>query len=227
MEQDRIWDYFQNDESMGDKSFIADTRYQYLADQIPVGASALNIGVGAGGLERIMHDKQIIVSCLDPNAESIQKISEKLDLEERAQVGYSQEMPFPDNTFDFVIMSEVLEHLSDDIIAQTLIEVKRVLKPTGRFIGTVPADEDLKESIVVCPCCGKVFHRWGHVQSFSEERLQEMLTQSFLSHKISRHYFGSFDRLNMKGRISLLLKQLMIKLKVKGSNETFFFDGQS
>ncbi len=49
----------------------------------------------------------------------------------RAQVGFSQNIPFPDSQFDVVIMTEVLEHRTDDVLNATLGEVKRVLKPRG------------------------------------------------------------------------------------------------
>ena len=46
-------------------------------------------------------------------------------------------LPFPDDTFDVVITSEVLEHIQDDVAA--IGEMVRVLKPGGRFAATVPA----------------------------------------------------------------------------------------
>jgi ubiquinone/menaquinone biosynthesis C-methylase UbiE len=46
------------------------------------------------------------------------------------------ELPFADNTFDRVLMSEVLEHLADDRGA--LREVLRVLKPAGILALSVP-----------------------------------------------------------------------------------------
>ncbi len=45
-------------------------------------------------------------------------------------------MPFPENTFDGVILSEILEHLDDDEAG--LREVLRVLKPGGIVAITVP-----------------------------------------------------------------------------------------
>src|SRR6185312_3250597 len=102
-----------------------------------------------------------------------------LGLAEKARHGYSQDIPFNDGMFDVVIMSEVLEHLTDTVIASTLTEVHRVLKPGGRFIGTVPADEKLSSEQVICPDCGKIFHRWGHVQEFSTDRLRSLLLTAF------------------------------------------------
>ncbi len=45
-------------------------------------------------------------------------------------------MPYPDDTFDAVILSEVLEHLDDDVAG--LREARRVLKPNGVVAITVP-----------------------------------------------------------------------------------------
>ena len=46
------------------------------------------------------------------------------------------QMPYPDNTFDAVIFSEVLEHLDND--SKALKEAYRVLKPNGVLAVTVP-----------------------------------------------------------------------------------------
>jgi SAM-dependent methyltransferase len=51
--------------------------------------------------------------------------------------GDARRLPFPDDTFDVVITSEVLEHIQDDVAA--IAEMVRVLKPGGRFAATVPA----------------------------------------------------------------------------------------
>jgi SAM-dependent methyltransferase len=46
------------------------------------------------------------------------------------------DLPFPSNSFDRVIVSEVLEHVWDD--ERTLSEIARVLRPGGRIAATVP-----------------------------------------------------------------------------------------
>ena len=51
--------------------------------------------------------------------------------------GDGRTLPFPDDTCDVVITSEVLEHIQDDVAAIT--EMVRVLRPGGRFAATVPA----------------------------------------------------------------------------------------
>jgi 2-polyprenyl-3-methyl-5-hydroxy-6-metoxy-1,4-benzoquinol methylase len=44
-------------------------------------------------------------------------------------VAAAEEMPFADETFDFVLLNEVLEHVGDE--RQTLREIRRVLVPEG------------------------------------------------------------------------------------------------
>jgi ubiquinone/menaquinone biosynthesis C-methylase UbiE len=50
--------------------------------------------------------------------------------------GDALDLPFPDEAFDRVIISEVLEHIWDD--ERALVEIVRVLRPGGRLAATVP-----------------------------------------------------------------------------------------
>lgn len=227
MDQTKIWDYFQNDDEIGDTFVGARTRYEYVAKQIPSGAHILNIGVGRGGLENILVQHGVQVSCLDPSENSINKIRQLLDLDGRAKVGFSQAIPFGSNEFDVVIMSEVLEHLSDEVIAGTFSEVARVLKPGGRYLGTVPAGEKLLDNQVMCPHCGVPFNRWGHIQTFDYRRLSELLGERFVGIRISRHYFVNFKTLNWLGKFASLLKIMLLAMGKKGSGETFYFSAIS
>ena len=51
--------------------------------------------------------------------------------------GSAYSLPFSDDTFDLIVCSEVLEHLHE--YNNALKEIKRVLKPRGYFLASVPA----------------------------------------------------------------------------------------
>lgn len=223
MDQEKIWDYFQNDDEVGEAVFNARPRYEFVARQIAPGMHVLDIGVGRGGLESILVEKGVAVSALDPGERSIDSVRRQFGLGDSAKVGFSQAIPFPDGQFDVVVMCEVMEHLSDEILNASFGEITRVLKRDGRFMGTVPADENLLDSRVMCPHCGEAFHRWGHLQSFSEPRLRAMLAERFQSVNVSRHFFGEVRTLNWKGRLSWSLKKALVGIGAKGSLESYFF----
>lgn len=226
MEQSKIWDFFQNDANVGDLAFRAESRYRFLAARIKTGADVLNVGVGRGKLERLLIEKGAHLSCLDPNEKTIHALKEELGLGDGVRVGLVQEMPFEHNTFDFLVVSEVLEHLDDTNFRKALKEIQRVLKPFGMILGTVPADEQLEASWVVCPDCGKIFHRWGHTQSFSRTRLYSELSDFFSDIRIKRKYFSMFRSLNWKGRAIWIMKNVLIRIGFTGSLETFFFSAR-
>src|SRR5271154_1633488 len=62
----------------------------------------------------------------------------EVDIDQWAGVvnGDALDLPFPDDAFDRVIISEVLEHIWDD--ERALVEIVRILRPGGRLAATVP-----------------------------------------------------------------------------------------
>ena len=94
-------------------------------------------------------------------------------------------LPFPDDTFDHVIASEVLEHVSDD--QQALREVFRVLKPGGTLAATVPSW--LPENI--CWLLSDEYHApfvpGGHVRIFSENELRKRMRAAGLRPGAAHH----------------------------------------
>lgn len=224
MHQDKIWESYQNDAELAGMGCPGGGRLNYIAKRVPLDCRVLTIGVGDGTLEGLLVKKGLDVSCLDPSQTSIERLRSQHDMGEKAKVGYSQCIPFPDSAFDYVIMTEVLEHLSDTVLEETLIEVRRVLEAGGQFIGSVPADEDLKASLVICPHCGERFHRWGHVQSFTKDRLEQVLSRYFGKLAVKRVVFANFRNLNWKGKVSWALKAAQASLGIKGSNQNFYFE---
>jgi SAM-dependent methyltransferase len=94
-------------------------------------------------------------------------------------------LPFPDDTFDRIIASEVLEHVTDDQVA--LHELFRVLKPGGALAATVPAW--LPEQ--VCWALSEEYHapfvEGGHVRIYSEPRLRARMRTAGLRPGYAHH----------------------------------------
>ena len=179
MEQHRIWDHFQTtrvdsfDHARGRYvAMAAAARRQHGRD----GGRVLNIGIGPGTLERLLQARGWQVASLDPSEAAVAALaSSGFD----ARCGYAQRMPFDAASFDVAVASEVLEHIEAGTRAEVLTEIGRVLAPGAWFIGSVPYREVLADQEVICPDCGKVFHRWGHVCSFDLPQVRAELAQVF------------------------------------------------
>lgn len=205
--QEKIWDHFQNE---GIDSFSqSGGRLEFLVRRITPGKRVLNIGVGNGVLEALASKNGVEIWSLDPSERAINRLQQSLGIEEKAQVGYSQAMPFPDAHFDTVIMSEVLEHLDEIVFETTLDEVNRVLRPGGFFMGTVPARENLADSLVVCPECGLKFHRWGHKRSFDVEQLSSALATRFILGELTEYFFIDWDSVGVGRKLQGLIKKFL------------------
>lgn len=205
--QEKIWEHFQNE---GLESFSQSRgRLEFLVRYLSPATRVLNIGVGNGVLESLAVIKGVDIWSLDPSERSIERLRQLLGVGEKAQVGYSQAMPFADSHFDAVVMSEVLEHLDDEVLEATLDEVHRVLKVGGVFIGTVPARENLPESLVVCPDCGLQFHRWGHRSSFDIDRLSTILATRFSVDKVSERFFIDWESVGWWRKLQGLIKKFL------------------
>jgi len=207
MSQDAIWDHFQNE---GVAAFSqAGPRVEFLVKRLMPGEKVLDIGVGSGALVSSAHRKGIEVWALDPSLRSIEKLRTALNMSERAQVGYSQNIPFGDEQFDAVIMTEVLEHLDDETRNKTLREIYRVLRSGGRFIGTVPAREKLEQAEVVCPNCNHHFHRWGHQVSFDVRSMYDFLGQVFIVETVHERFFNDWISAQLTRRLTGIVKKFL------------------
>lgn len=111
-------------------------RTKQLVDWIPDNEPIfLGIGCNSGGLERtiIRFRPGSIAYGIDVNPNMVKIAQQKGII---AQVARGENLPFPIDFFDVVILSEVLEHLYNPQVV--LSECLRVLKSGGLIIGSVP-----------------------------------------------------------------------------------------
>lgn len=99
--------------------------------------------------------------------------------------GDGTRLPFPDDTFDHIICSEVMEHIPDDEAAA--VELARVLKPGGTLAVTVPTW--LPEKI--CWALSDEYHApfvpGGHVRIFTEASLRRRFRDAGLRPGAAHH----------------------------------------
>lgn len=214
MEQDKIWDYFQNDDR-AHRAF-PEARQIFMVKHLKPGMVVLNVGVGSGALERMAKEKGVDIYAIDPSERTIERLRKVLHLGVKAQAGYVQSMPFKDNQFDVVVMSEVLEHLDNGILIAALQEVFRVLKPEGFLLASTPFDENLGDGEVVCPNCSKVFHKVCHAQSFDKDRMRQLLSEhGFSVTKLYVTTFVDWRRKGLRNLIKSLIRVLLARLGEK------------
>jgi len=120
------------------KLFGGDRARKALLDQaaIQTGHRVLDIGCGTGVLVTLikrLHSDVDVVG-LDPDPKALiraRRKAERAAVQIQLDQGYSDELPYPDASFDRVLSSFMLHHLQADEKESTLREVRRVLKPGG------------------------------------------------------------------------------------------------
>ena len=116
----------------------ADSTRRELVEQASVGPShrVLDIGTGTGTLvvliKRLHPDAEVVG--LDPDPRALARARRKVEraaLSAQFDQGFSDELPYPDASFDRVFSTFMFHHLERDEKTKALTEARRVLKPGG------------------------------------------------------------------------------------------------
>jgi 2-polyprenyl-3-methyl-5-hydroxy-6-metoxy-1,4-benzoquinol methylase len=139
---------------------IQDLRRRVL-EGVPRGARVLDVGCGVGEIMTLLRDqKGCDCSGLDiaPSA-----VSAVLARGMQAKVATLPSIPYESNSFEAVVSTEVLEHVTD--ARATLREIQRILKPGGVLLLSVPDGDQDEET--------------SHVHRFNREKLEKLLGKYF------------------------------------------------
>ncbi len=147
----------------------------------------LGCGFGRHAFEGLRRGARVVACDLSvPELEQVRSLFEAMVLAGEAPpdgmatatTGDATCLPFPDDTFDRIIASEVMEHIGDDGAA--LAELVRVLRPGGSIAITVPAWLPEK----VCWMLSDEYHapaaEGGHVRIYTESALRQKMSAAGL-----------------------------------------------
>ena len=98
------------------------------------GDLVLDAGGGTGNLALILEKQGAKVINLDFSQEALEIHKKKNPHGQMILHNLTQKLPFPDNKFDKVISNNTLYNLPREKRLETMLELKRVLKPKGKIV---------------------------------------------------------------------------------------------
>lgn len=129
--------HHRRDQSGGERlgqAFLEQTRAELFSSWIGLDKDILDLGCRDGTLTRHLAEGNRVVG-VDIDREALAVARDTHGIEVR-WANLNAALPFSAESFHVVVLAETLEHLPYPAI--TLGEVRRVLRPSGRFIGNVP-----------------------------------------------------------------------------------------
>ena len=137
------------------------------------GDRVLEIGCGTGSLllrvKKAQPTADVVGLDPDPNALAIaRRKARRAGVEISLDQGFADALPYPDASFDRVLSSFMFHHLSRDVKEKTLREVRRVLKPGGRFhlVDFAPSGASGKRGFTA-----HLIHADRHLRDNAQERV--------------------------------------------------------
>jgi SAM-dependent methyltransferase len=155
-EQTAVWGRLAADPTTDERVRIIE---QMISDGV---ATILDVGCGDGAITNRLA-RRWEVTGVDLSAAAL------AHLEGPAIRASATDLPLPDDSFDLVLSTEMLEHLPTVAYRQAISEMHRVSR---RYVLiAVPYREDLAFRTIRCPRCGWRGHVWGHRRKFTAESL--------------------------------------------------------
>jgi SAM-dependent methyltransferase len=154
------------------------------------GKRVLDVGCRTGALTRHYAGGNEVVG-IDVDRDALARATERLGIE-TLWADVESGLPFDDESFDVAVAGEVLEHLADPVAA--VAQVRRILRPGGVFVGSVPNAFRLKSRVAYAR--GRYPSDWDptHLQLFTPEALRALLARFDDVH--IRFAVGRFVRLH-------------------------------
>jgi SAM-dependent methyltransferase len=136
------------------------------------GLRVLDLGCRTGALASYYAKGNDVVG-VDVDHEALARASDRLGID-TVWADVEEGLPFDDASFDVVVAGELLEHLADPRGA--VAQVRRVLRPRGLFVGSVPNAFRLKSRVAYA--LGRYPADWDptHLQLFTPDAVRALLS---------------------------------------------------
>jgi 2-polyprenyl-6-hydroxyphenyl methylase/3-demethylubiquinone-9 3-methyltransferase len=149
-------------------------RRALLLGEVRAGERVLDLGCGAGRFVAALRHagaEPVGVELAEAALERARRVAPGADLRLLEPDG---SVPLAHGSVDVVWCSEVLEHAAD--AAHLLLEARRVLRPGGRLLVTVPFHGRLQGAAIALTCFERHFDPLGqHLRFFTARSLRETL----------------------------------------------------
>ena len=123
------------------QSFLEEERGELFSRWIGREMKVLDLGGRDGTLTKYFSiNNDVTIGDID--SEALKFAKDKYSVKTKL-VNLNEKLPFENDSFDVVVMAEVLEHLPYPKI--TLSEIYRILRSSGKFIGNFPLAYHLKD----------------------------------------------------------------------------------
>jgi len=200
------------------KRFQADLKL--VLDQNPRGP-ILEIGSAPGHMTALFALHNLDVTGIDLAPDRVAPIVEKFNLNIKACDIELTPLPFPDNSFEYIVFSEVFEHLRIDL-PFTLSQLNRVLIPGGKLLLTTPNVYSLPSIArfltgrsIADPLIefGKLrgLGHMGHVREYSSKEVSRCLEASGFFLKSTNYRYHKNNRGKKKALLSLAYRAVPSK----------------
>ncbi len=135
----------------------------------------LDIGCGTGELLSRLAAKypSARLAGLDPVPEMLEVARGKVSAEVDLRVGWANELPWPDNSFDLVVSCNMFHYITHPVDA--VREMERVLRPGGRIVIT-----DWCDDYLACRLCNLYLRLMSkaHYKTYRESECASLLRQA-------------------------------------------------
>jgi len=152
---------------------LASAYFNTMVCKLPEVKHLLIVGAGEGGFIEYYPYDNTNITCLDKSdseEDGFSVCKQKYTDDRFTYVNSSCDNMsiLPSNSFDMVVFNNVIEHLTLEQITNTMLEIKRVLKPTG-FLNLSTPNKTVRKKL------GNYLANEFHIEEFTADEIKDIV----------------------------------------------------